>query len=158
MKVVTEPTAFPSSLPIKRVSINSFGYGGTNGHAIIDSVESVVPGYKHHRSLLDATPVSKTLLNDGIEQPHLLVFSAYDKVALRSNIEAHSRVAEKAGLHDLAYTLGTRRSKLSHRSFAVCRLGSLDAGFEAARQTVIEGGKSITVAFAFTGMLDVVPL
>lgn len=115
-------------------------------------MESVLPGYKYHRSILDTNPVSEIILSDGIEQPHLLVFSAYDKVALRSNIDAHSKIAVKAGLHDLAYTLATRRSKLSHRSFAVCRKSSLEKGIEAALQTVVERKKSTTIAFAFTGV------
>jgi acyl transferase domain-containing protein len=45
---VTEPTAWPSSR-LKRASINSFGYGGANGHCIIDHVENVLPGYTANR-------------------------------------------------------------------------------------------------------------
>ncbi|KID64067.1 Beta-ketoacyl synthase, partial [Metarhizium hybridum] len=45
-----EPQYFPAHLPVRRVSVNSFGYGGTNGHFIVEGVESLVTGYSHgHR-------------------------------------------------------------------------------------------------------------
>ncbi|KAL8656993.1 MAG: hypothetical protein Q9226_002364 [Calogaya cf. arnoldii] len=50
VKVVTETTPWPASKPIKRASINSFGYGGANAHAIIESIDSFVPGYKAYAS------------------------------------------------------------------------------------------------------------
>lgn len=46
VRVVTEMTPWPASKPIKRASINSFGYGGANAHCIIESIESIVPGYQ----------------------------------------------------------------------------------------------------------------
>ena len=46
VKVVTEMTPWPASKPIKRASINSFGYGGANAHCIIESIETLVPGYQ----------------------------------------------------------------------------------------------------------------
>ncbi|KAL8635669.1 MAG: hypothetical protein Q9228_006865 [Teloschistes exilis] len=48
LQVVTESTKWPD-LPIRRASINSFGYGGANAHAIIESVESILPGYRSSR-------------------------------------------------------------------------------------------------------------
>lgn len=50
VKVVIETTPWPASKPIKRASINSFGYGGANAHAIIESIDSFVPGYKAYAS------------------------------------------------------------------------------------------------------------
>ncbi|KAI1141492.1 putative polyketide synthase [Hypoxylon sp. FL0543] len=47
VKVVTEMTPWPSN-KLKRVSINSFGYGGANAHCIIDHPDLVVPGYRLH--------------------------------------------------------------------------------------------------------------
>ena len=51
VKVVTEMTPWPASKPIKRASINSFGYGGANAHCIIESIESIVPGYQPYASI-----------------------------------------------------------------------------------------------------------
>ena len=50
VKVVTETTLWPASKPIKRASINYFGYGGANAHAIIESIDSFVPGYNAYAS------------------------------------------------------------------------------------------------------------
>ena len=43
VKPVTEVTTWPKGL--QRASINSFGYGGANGHAILDHVNNVLPDY-----------------------------------------------------------------------------------------------------------------
>ncbi|KAF4624420.1 hypothetical protein G7Y89_g13751 [Cudoniella acicularis] len=45
LKIVTESTPWPD-LPVRRASINSFGYGGSNAHAIVESVETLLPGYR----------------------------------------------------------------------------------------------------------------
>lgn len=38
-----ENTDWPN-LPIRRASVNSFGYGGANAHAILESIDSILPG------------------------------------------------------------------------------------------------------------------
>ena len=50
VKVVTKMTPWPASKPIRRASINSFGYGGANAHCIVEGIESIVPGYKPYAS------------------------------------------------------------------------------------------------------------
>lgn len=44
IKVLTDLTPWPEG-KLRRASINSFGYGGANGHCIIDHVCNVLPGY-----------------------------------------------------------------------------------------------------------------
>ncbi|RYP51839.1 hypothetical protein DL768_002915 [Monosporascus sp. mg162] len=44
VKVLTDVTPWPSG-KLRRASINSFGYGGANGHCIIDHVNNVLPHY-----------------------------------------------------------------------------------------------------------------
>ncbi|KAI6777704.1 Beta-ketoacyl synthase [Emericellopsis cladophorae] len=46
-KVVTKMTEWPSNR-LLRSSINSFGYGGANSHAILDHPSVVIPGYNLH--------------------------------------------------------------------------------------------------------------
>ena len=44
MNVVTEKIPWPQ-MPIRRASVNSFGYGGANAHCVLDHVSSVIQGY-----------------------------------------------------------------------------------------------------------------
>lgn len=151
MKVVTEPTCFPPSLPFRRVGVNAFGYGGTNGHAIIDNVESTVPNYKGHKHVHQSRSNSGSVPHGGSERAHLLVFSAHDKATLKRNLDSYSSIGDKVDLLDLAYTLGTRRTKLSCRAFAVCRKQSYSTDLANASDIVIASNEPTTVALLFTG-------
>jgi acyl transferase domain-containing protein len=44
VEVVTDLVPWPQN-KLKRASINSFGFGGANGHCIVDHVNNVLPGY-----------------------------------------------------------------------------------------------------------------
>lgn len=168
VKVVTEPTPFPSYLPIRRVSVNSFGYGGTkyvcvrfcplrmlmthdSGHVIIDNVESVVPDYRHHKSAISEKAELSDNDGENADRPHLLVWSAYDKNSLNGNIKKYRAIASNFDLLDLANTLAEHRSSHSVRAFAVCSKKSVSTGFSDIPQTIAEHKKPATVAFAFTG-------
>lgn len=45
MRVNSEPIPWPKHLPIRRASVNSFGYGGTNAHIIVEALDSIIPLY-----------------------------------------------------------------------------------------------------------------
>ncbi|KAJ4413900.1 Type I Iterative PKS [Gnomoniopsis sp. IMI 355080] len=61
LKIVTESTPWPD-LPVRRASINSFGYGGSNAHAIIESIETLLPGYRsRHQSSSEEYDALETL-------------------------------------------------------------------------------------------------
>ncbi|KAI0853704.1 putative polyketide synthase [Daldinia vernicosa] len=47
VRVVTDMTPWPRN-KLRRVSINSFGYGGANAHCILDHPSLVVPGFRLH--------------------------------------------------------------------------------------------------------------
>ena len=145
--VVKEPTPFPADLPVRRVSVNSFGYGGTNGHVLIDNVESVVPSYKHGRGKAKSRRARQQ------KQPYLIPFSAHDKPTLKRNIDAVGKVAGKYDLLDLSYTLANRPSNLQSKGFVVATGASLDSVFANSAELLCfaEKKKRPTVGFAFTG-------
>jgi len=150
VKVVTEPTFFSPLYPIRRVGVNAFGYGGTNSHAIIDNVESVVPDYCRHKNIRRLGQSSNGV-REKKDRAHLLVFSAHDKTTLKRNMNAYSKIEGNFDLIDLAYTLSTRRSKLACRAFATCRDESYGPDINVASEITIEQSKINAVAFAFTG-------
>ena len=145
--VVKEPTPFPAGLPVRRVSVNSFGYGGTNGHVLIENVESLVPGYRHGQAKVKSRRARQQ------KQPYLLPFSAHDKPTLKRNIDAVGRVSGKYDLLDLSYTLANRRSNLQSKGFVVASGATLDSVFANSTESFsfAEKKKRPTIGFVFTG-------
>ena len=150
MQVVTEPVPFPD-LPVKRVSVNSFGYGGTNAHMIIEGADSfLTSGSTYADSQRKIKPPRGAFSR---KRPFLLTFSAHDKPTLKRNIAAHGQVAGKYNLLDLSYTLANRRSRLQSKAFVVTSHASLDIAFQTNMEAFVfaEKKKPPTVGFAFTG-------
>ncbi|KAK2596504.1 hypothetical protein N8I77_013391 [Diaporthe amygdali] len=167
VKVPTEPTPFPSHLPVRRVSINSFGYGGTNAHVVVEATTGLVQGRQAAYAFNDPhdryAEGRKALVPRRAAQrkrPFLLPFSAHDKPTLLRNIEAHGKVAADYRLLDLSWTLSTRRSKLSSRAYTVASYESLESAFGdetrapfAFADTKKSSSSSAprTIGFVFTG-------
>ncbi|KAF4462221.1 polyketide synthase [Fusarium albosuccineum] len=112
LSVPTESTPWPDSKQ-ERVSVNSFGIGGTNAHVILDSARS-----------FGISPAAKR----PAISPQLLVFSATGAESLRQMISNYEDYIERnpERVSDLAFTLGHKREHLPHRAFAVASsLGAL---------------------------------
>ncbi|KAI1406986.1 hypothetical protein F5Y13DRAFT_207084 [Hypoxylon sp. FL1857] len=68
LKIVTESTKWPD-LPVRRASINSFGYGGSNAHCIIESAETLLPGYRSkHQASKDSSSVESFANGNGLRR------------------------------------------------------------------------------------------
>ncbi|KAJ3578773.1 hypothetical protein NPX13_g1790 [Xylaria arbuscula] len=146
VKVHADTAPWPIDSPIRRTSVSSFGYGGTNGHVIIESVDSLYPWYQH------AAKKCKTPHVRPSKKAALLCFSAHDKTTLLRNVVAISSVAPEYQLSDLAYTLNTRRTKFSHRAYVVAREGEeSDAFAKASSQYGVASKKPVNIGFLFTG-------
>ncbi|EON95815.1 putative polyketide synthase protein [Phaeoacremonium minimum UCRPA7] len=109
LAVPVKPTPWPVDRA-KRVSINSFGIGGTNAHVIVESLDAFLP-----------EPQPAVVYSTQTPEPELLVFSANSQEAVKqytdTYVDYYTRYPER--LSDMAYTLSQRREHLSQRSFAI---------------------------------------
>ncbi|KAK2756138.1 Type I Iterative PKS [Arachnomyces sp. PD_36] len=132
LQVPSEPMPWPADRR-ERVSINSFGIGGSNAHVILDSASA----YYQAR---DMPP----------DASELLLISAQSADSLQKRIRELTQYANNHfdRLHDLAYTLGVRRKHLQHRAFTVIQPNTpLDeSSFEIFRSK-----PSDSMSFVFTG-------
>ncbi|KAI1460694.1 hypothetical protein F4805DRAFT_372476 [Annulohypoxylon moriforme] len=142
---------WPEDAP-RRASINSFGYGGSNAHAIIEQPQAAARAY--HVSSYASADEEFTLLEEDAARPSVLVLSANDAQSLKANIQAlgnhliNPRV--KVSLDDLAYTLSERRTRLWHRAFITTKNTELDEKPDAwylAKKSAV----APSFGFIFTG-------
>ncbi|KAK4243208.1 hypothetical protein C7999DRAFT_36471 [Corynascus novoguineensis] len=159
VRAVTEPVPFPSELPVRRISVNSFGYGGTNAHMIIEGTASIAPdsesGYRYVDRWARNKP-RKPGFRRAVERkrPYLLPFSAHDKATLRRNIDALGHVASDYNLVDLSHTLANRRSILASKAYAVASHEALDSIFSSVGESFVFAETKTPareLAFVFTG-------
>ena len=108
----------PKNQP-KRASVNSFGFGGANAHAILESYEEPV-----ENGVGDSTALFTPF-----------VFSAASEHSLRANLSAYTTYLEtnpNISPCDLAYTLRQRRSTFPYRiSFPATDLNKLKSNISA---------------------------
>ncbi|KAJ2990433.1 hypothetical protein NUW58_g2948 [Xylaria curta] len=155
IQVVTDPLQFPSHLPVHRISVNSFGYGGTNAHVIVESAKSLLTQPQTYKYAAmprrGKSKVVRGLFNKS--RPYLLLFSAHEKAALRRNIEAYGHVASHYDLLDLSYTLANRRTHFASRGMAVTSPATLDQTFTSKIDDFKYSNNktSGSVGFVFTG-------
>ncbi|KAI0476273.1 putative polyketide synthase [Xylariaceae sp. FL0804] len=154
VKVATDPVPFPD-LPVRRVSVNSFGYGGTNAHLLIEGADSLLRFKQNYKYLDTNAPKKLRSPRRALERkrPFLLPFSAHDKSTLRRNIDAYAAIVEKYELVDVSYTLANHRSSLQSKGFTVASHTTLGEMFSNVASSFVfaEKKKAPTVGFVFTG-------
>jgi zearalenone synthase (highly reducing iterative type I polyketide synthase) len=170
IKVPTEVISWPKHC-LRRASVNSFGYGGTNAHAIIDNADDFLATGLGGLSLLqqklrvhhvDAPDKSHA-------HPKLFVFSAASESALRHMMQrTASFLAEKEEqeaddgvyLDRLAFTLSERRSQFPWKAVTIARtLAELSSNLSSptdessSPHTLLAHApnKQPRIAFVFTG-------
>ncbi|KAK5997937.1 Highly reducing polyketide synthase pspA [Cladobotryum mycophilum] len=137
LRVATEPLPWPTERQ-ERLSVNSFGIGGSNSHVILESAR--FHGVERPKAITEAE----------IPRLELLLFSAKNNTSLQNSVEKHSQYLEKHGpsrLRDMAYTLANRRDHYEQRTFAI------SDGDEPliAQPTTKSKNEVRPLVFAFTG-------
>ena len=138
--------SWPSGGP-RRASLNSFGYGGTNGHAILEAADSYFP---QNVSMADNT-TSKSW--------RVFTLSAKDANSLTRMILKHreylgcsSTSNEQKLLSDLAYTLGQRRSNFGWKAAVTARdTQGLIAALDGISLPTQRKHDKLRLGFVFTG-------
>ena len=136
LTVPVESTTWPEDR-LERVSLNSFGIGGSNAHLILESAASY--------------NVSSATTQEGApEEPQLLLFTANSAKSLTRMIDNYKGWVERnqGKIRDLAYTLARRREHLPHRAFAVIKDGVME---NASPPANLKSVKKPDVIMVFTG-------
>lgn len=154
MTVPTKLMPWPAA-KVKRMSVNGFGIGGTNGHVVLEAFDSA------------RRPIS--LQAQGREPPRnrkrLFVFSSSDQAGLRRVSDALFKHLDSLGpeasspeyLADLSYTLAKARSSLSWKASCIAdsvaqlrhQLLETASGLEGAANRA--GSSQPRIGFIFTG-------
>jgi acyl transferase domain-containing protein/NADPH:quinone reductase-like Zn-dependent oxidoreductase/short-subunit dehydrogenase/acyl carrier protein len=127
----------------KRAGVNSFGYGGTNAHVIIEAVEPKVPVMSDPTESVSGSPI------------RIVSLSAHDKLALAALADRSADFLEQlkddTDCADWAYTQATQRSRL--RQGLSLPFSSQEKMIEQLRSFAGEGEISDGVFQGSTGKL-----
>ncbi|KAI0377617.1 hypothetical protein F5Y04DRAFT_272978 [Hypomontagnella monticulosa] len=145
VRAVRESISWPKTLEhYRRASVNSFGYGGSNAHIVLENAtqflqhrsatylvaQPSISSFEKCDARLLPPPTRDCNGNEVIPapafgaRPQVLVFSANDEDSLKRQVDllsqhvADTRVNIK--LSDLSYTLSARRSRHYCRAFLSC--------------------------------------
>lgn len=175
----TACVAWPKA-EIRRASINSFGYGGSNCHIVVDDAFSYLshrglrgnhrtihgkPGVRlqHAFANVSHSQVGKAIAkreDNPFKTPQLLVWSASHESSLQQAVlqwqEYCSKVLSSTSqdasiIQDIAYTLDSRRTSLQWKSYTVVSSKAEMANFGNHMSKPIARKGNPRLSFVFTG-------
>ncbi|KAL9012268.1 MAG: hypothetical protein Q9173_002960 [Seirophora scorigena] len=167
---------------LRRASINSFGFGGSNTHAVVDDARHYLQNHGLsgiHTTAPDPTDSTSNQMspeNQALEvrttvgskesdfvegfPPVLLVLSSSDRDGLTRWVTSYqtylskdcSSIKDHTFLNNLAFTLGSKRSHLAWRSYAIASsVAVLKNDIADLLSTPVRSKPAFTVGFVFTG-------
>ncbi|KAL8645664.1 MAG: hypothetical protein Q9226_007199, partial [Calogaya cf. arnoldii] len=155
LKVRASRTALPwPKTEVRRASVNSFGYGGSNAHVVLEEPKILV-GSAKPTFVSSISPDNDDFFGEEVSKstrPFTLVFSANDESSLQAyckNIRQYlMNPSVKVTLPDLAYTLAERRTHHYNRGYVVTQSTAVN---EAAFVYQKKSTEPLRVGFVFTG-------
>ncbi|MCJ1358943.1 MAG: hypothetical protein MMC33_008943 [Icmadophila ericetorum] len=178
LKFPTENIPWPAS-GLRRASVNSFGFGGSNVHVVLDDVYHYLKLHRlngnHRTSQFPSTIMGsdetvpalvinsqKAIVENDCQElrPKLFVFSAADEGGAKRiaslYVEHLSKqtilTSQSHYLENLAYTLSLKRSSLPWKSYVVAKsLRELCQGLEDSQINAIRSSSNRKLGLVFTG-------
>ncbi|KAK8039588.1 polyketide synthase PKS2 [Apiospora rasikravindrae] len=169
IRLPLEPTPFTGADGLRRASINSFGFGGTNAHAILDDAASYLKGralkgiHETKDTPSSLTQSDKQTQQASVPSQKVFLFSANDEAGIKRVLSTYANHLEKQQdnndeyyLSNLAYTLSQHRTQHAWRvaipaDSHVSLLASLQDSATASRAARVSAANTPALAFVFTG-------
>ncbi|KAL9086235.1 MAG: hypothetical protein Q9159_004300 [Coniocarpon cinnabarinum] len=152
LKVPTQAEVWPETDQYQRASINSFGYGGSNAHVIIEAFKP----HDSSRRMSLLPHYEQTSAKTG--RPYLIALTSHSENAgkkLAGKFAEYVKEHPEVDVQSFAQTLSTRRSMHDHRTFITASSpADLQAALENVQQTsswVSDRPAQKRVAFSFSG-------
>lgn len=146
LQIPTKPIQWDSQFAVRRASVNSFGYGGSNAHVIL---EEYIPDVAMEGKQASTVPVSAG-------RPYLLPITSHtDKAgALMAERIKKYLLDKDSGVQpvDVAKTLTTQRTMHDMRSYAIgSSVASIAESLDNMPNFTVTSAKAPRLGFVFTG-------